>query len=520
MSRLAISVFAHSCPDLTVISVVAFAIGRFYLLEVLRPAKAAGYTRCHNAVFAKEDNVSKMAITGKIIWFTSTSLLATFFALENIGRAAEQVFPDQGLGFPDQEQVFSTQRQPETIPTPDASHDVIPWERDVDEGYLDEGMARALEWHRGVSLDGSTYSEDPIGPCDFLGKGVCCPPTWYTEQQVRVLTRSRARGRGLSGEYLPDESALFETAVLAGRMGTKSITFDGAEGYSMTIGRHLWRDSENRDHFAEFTFWGFNSWDDWTQASGKRISPFAGLETGSLFSPFDQTVDVLSTSVFGGFNFADVHRFSYQSHIHNWELNSRIRPRIRKDRLVLQPSGRWRREERSGPHYSFLYGFRVANIGERSLFHSRSRIIDDTDVFNTSGDYHVRTGNNMVGLQIGGDMIHRYNKWSWGFRGKTSAMVNSAHQISTVRSDGFGLAPNFRVSDSRSALAAIIEFGVTGKYMLTPHVWLTGGYDLMWITGLALAPEQMDFGPTPSGRVNMGGTVFYHGLTAGFEWTF
>jgi hypothetical protein len=76
------------------------------------------------------------------------------------------------------------------------------------------------------------------------------------------------------------------------------------------------------------------------------------------------------------------------------------------------------------------------------------------------------------------------------------------------------------LKDSRSDVAAVIEFGVTGKYMITPHFWLNAGYDLMWVTGLALAPEQMDFSARPSGHLNTGGTVFYHGLTAGFEWTF
>ncbi len=450
--------------------------------------------------------MSKTAIMGKTISFTSTLLLAALFMWGRISAADERVFPSR--------------IQLEEIPTPDPSYGEIPWEKDVDEDFLDEGMATALTRHRGMSLDGSTYSEDPVGPCDFIDKGLCCPPTWYTEQQIRILTRNRARKRTLSREYLPEESTVAGSPVSVNRMGTKSLTFDGAEGYHTTIGRHLWRDSENRDHFGEFTFWGLNSWDDWKMVSGKRISPFFGLETGSLFSEFDPTFEPTNTSVFGGFNFADTHLFSYQSHIHNWELNSRIRPRVRKDRLVLHPSGRWRREERTGPHYSFLYGFRAISIGERSLFESHSRIIEGDEVFDTFGEYRVRTGNNMVGLQIGGDMIYRYNKWSWGFRGKAAAMVNSAHHVSTCVSDGFGIAPNFRLSDNRSSLASVIEFGVTGKYMITPHFWLTGGYDLMWITGVALAPEQMSFRPTPSRKLNSGGTVFYHGLTGGIEWTF
>lgn len=449
--------------------------------------------------------MSKTAIMGKIIWFASKALLVALMTCGSVGLADEQV--------------LAGQMHLEEIPTPTPGLGAIPWGNEIGEDYLDEDMAAALASHGGMGLDGSTYSEHPIGPCDFLSKGVCCPPTWYTEQQVRVLTRSRSRGGVISAEYLPDESAVAGQAVTSGRLSTKSITFNATEGYYTTIGRHLWRDSENRDHFGEFTFWGLHSWDDWAQASGRRL--FGGT-VGSLFSPFDLRLNVLDTSV-GGFNWSDTHRLSYQSSIHNWELNSRIRPRIRKDRLVLQPNGRWRREERPGAHYSFLYGFRVVSIAERSLFQARGQIVSDPDVFNAFGDYHVWTGNSLVGLQIGGDMVYRYNKWSWGFRGKTGAMVNAAHHISRVRSGGDPFAdelPNYTLKDSRSGMAAVIEFGVTGKYMITPHFWLNAGYDLMWVTGLALAPEQMDFSAQPSGHLNTGGTVFYHGLTAGFEWTF
>ncbi len=449
--------------------------------------------------------MSEMAVTGKWIRITLLALLATILAGGQVGWTAERMFAES-MGF-------------EPIPTPDPAYREIPWDNEIAGDFLAEDMARAMAQHGGMTLDGSTYSEDPIGPCDFLGKGICCPPTWYSEQQIRVFTRNRPRFRNLSEEFLPDLTPAGEPAVTAARLNTKSITFDGTEGYYTTIGRHLFRDSDNRDHFGEFTYWGFHSWDDWTRVSGRRISPFPGIESGSLFSPFDRTVNLVDTSV-GGFNFADTHLFSYQSSIHNWELNSRIRHRIRKDRLVLHPNGRWRREERPGPYYSFLYGIRVINVNERSLFSSRGRIIDPGGPFAISGDYHVRAGNNLVGLQIGGDMIYRFNKWSWGFRGKTAAMINSAHHISTVESAGFGVLPNFRMSDSSSTVAAVIEFGATGKYMITPHFWLTGSYDLMWLTGLALAPEQMNFEPRPLEKVRVGGTIFYHGLTAGVEWTF
>ncbi len=452
--------------------------------------------------------MSNKAVVGRWIRTIPLAFLAILVAWGQVGLASQPLYGG-GVAF---EPVFA----------PDAAYRPGPWEEDITDDFLAEDMARAMAQHRGMGLDGSTYSEEPLGPCDFLGKGVCCPPTWYTEQQVRVFTRTRARRTRLTVEYQPDVTAQVGAPTAFDRMSTKSIVFDASAGYYTTIGRHLMRDSENRDHFGEFTYWGFNSWEEWNRVSGARMGAF-GFGFGSLISPFGPSGDIFDSPV-GGFNRSDTHLFNYQSNIHNWELNSRIRPRVRKDRLVLQPNGRWRREEQPGPHYSFLYGFRVLTVNERSLFQARGQITDGVDTFNNYGDYLVRTGNAMVGLQIGGDMIYRYNKWSWGFRGKAGALVNSAHHASTISSAGvdpFAVEfPNHHLAASRSSLAGVIEFGATGRYMITPHFWLTGSYDLMWLTGLALAPEQMKFEPNPSRQLNSGGTLFYHGLTAGFEWTF
>lgn len=463
--------------------------------------------------------MSKMAVMGTWTRTISLALVATLSSWGHAAVAAEPPYemPGQFESIPAPDAAYN-----ESIPAPDATYHQAPWEGDITDNYLAEDMAQAMAQHGGVRTDGSTYSEDPLGPCDYLGKGLNCPPEWYTEQQVRVFTRTRSRATRLSIQYLPDESAEAGTAIGEDRMGTKSFVFDGTEGYYTTIGRHVMRDSKNRDHFAEFTFWGFNSWEQWSQVSAPKMSAF-GFTFGSLISPFGRSGDIFDAPV-GGFNRSDTHLFNYQSSIHNWELNGRIRPRIRKDRLVLQPNGRWRREERSGAHYSFLYGFRTLRVKERSRFQARGELTDGVDTFSNFGDYYVRTGNNLVGLQIGGDMIYRYNTWQWGFRGKAGAFVNSAHHVSRISSGGtdpFAAEfPNHRLAASRSSLAGVIEFGATAKYMITPNFWLTGSYDLMWVTGLALAPEQMKFDPIPSRKLNSGGTVFYHGLTAGFECVF
>jgi hypothetical protein len=40
----------------------------------------------------------------------------------------------------------------------------------------------------------------------------------------------------------------------------------------------------------------------------------------------------------------------------------------------------------------------------------------------------------------------------------------------------------------------------------------------MWISGVALAPEQLQFVASPTERINTNGTIFSQGVSLGLEW--
>ena len=44
------------------------------------------------------------------------------------------------------------------------------------------------------------------------------------------------------------------------------------------------------------------------------------------------------------------------------------------------------------------------------------------------------------------------------------------------------------------------------------------GYDFMWVTGLALAPEQLQLVLNPVNRINTNGLIFYQGVSLSLEW--
>ena len=46
----------------------------------------------------------------------------------------------------------------------------------------------------------------------------------------------------------------------------------------------------------------------------------------------------------------------------------------------------------------------------------------DTATTPVSGDYDTKTENDLIGLQIGSDIMFRRCKWAWGVRAKNGAL--------------------------------------------------------------------------------------------------
>jgi hypothetical protein len=381
-------------------------------------------------------------------------------------------------------------------------------------------------------------------PCAADGGGYWCPPNWSWEEGVRVLARSRTRRTNLSYELLP--TAPGQTDPIT----TKGLSFDVGAGYYTTISRYLGLDTSNRDRFFEFSYWGMNEWDDSRAMSGSLLSYDTGVHAGSLMSYFDTIVysggqystlnGRLSTEnekiISDAFNHSLEHELYYRSHIHNFEANVRLQPRGRPDRLVLYPNGRWRREREPGCYISYLAGLRATTIDERFDFSSRGYTMDESlpnvDRVENSGLYRIATQNRLVGLQIGGDLMFRERLWEFGARYKLGPMLNFAEQTSEIMAeqtthytDGSSHsipADAYRNAD-KTEVAGMAEIGVEGLYRITPNLIFHAAYDWIFITNLALAPEQVNYGMArqvdgySSASVNTNGHALYHGLTLSLE---
>jgi hypothetical protein len=75
-------------------------------------------------------------------------------------------------------------------------------------------------------------------------------------------------------------------------------------------------------------------------------------------------------------------------------------------------------------------------------------------------------------------------------------------------------------TENRGDVTFVGEIGVTGAYQWTEHLAIRGGYQLLWIQGVAVASDQIPvvdvFAQT---GLNTNGNVFYHGALMSLDLT-
>jgi len=137
-------------------------------------------------------------------------------------------------------------------------------------------------------------------------------------------------------------------------------------------------------------------------------------------------------------------------------------------------------------------------------------------------DYSVETVNSMTGFQLGGDL------WTTmvpgvrvGIEGKSGIYYNRADQSTLIQASS--LAPPTRDELNIDTVAFVAELNLLGVYRFNENFSMKGGYQFLYVDGVALATENFNPGPpfVAGGRnsaINHSGDVLYHGLTGGFEW--
>ena len=133
------------------------------------------------------------------------------------------------------------------------------------------------------------------------------------------------------------------------------------------------------------------------------------------------------------------------------------------------------------------------------------------------GSYDIQTGNHLIGGQLGARLRRTVNRFGWELTGKAGVYANDAEQTQSVIDYLLALRPTTSAAGCNTAFVGEINF--SGIYRLT-NVWSAkAGYNAIWIEGLALAPDQLDFNfaASPRATLHTSGGLLLHGVNLGLE---
>ena len=339
-------------------------------------------------------------------------------------------------------------------------------------------------------------SPDPDAPApavsagDWLRNG-----HWYSEQSVVYLARVA---------NVRNDLQLALEFINPLDLGENSLDIALQPGYEpglrSTIGRYLGRDESNRDHSAEFTFLGLTHW--------QFSESITGADGGAIFQVIDPLISVPV------YDDADIQGFDQTSDFNSYEFNYRIDRRLGRDRMVYTRDSSWVRQATPSLLCSVFAGVRTVIVNESINWFAQNATGD--------GRYIVVTHNNLVGPQVGSDLFYEHTYWRAGIRANAGALVNWASQSSTVRilqPNGTPLSPNRDEFAKDHSLSFVGGLSFIGEYRFRPSFGLRVSYDMIWVSNLALAHNQLTFLPNTPTEISSTHSLFFQGVSLGFEWS-
>ena len=311
---------------------------------------------------------------------------------------------------------------------------------------------------------------------------------WTFEAEALILHRNQSRG-------VPVVRTTGTARIV---LGTNNLNFGFRPGARFTLGFH-----PDPNNTVEAVYFGLHKFRD--RATAKCLS------------------DNCLTTVFaegpGFFNFDDIAdddldegspliRISYESRLHNVELNYKRH---------FMPWGNFTP--------TLLAGFRFVSVPERFNI---TAIGEDCCLGSSPSiaSYKVETTNHLFGLQLGGDGVYRMGPVDITLKAKAGLFANRARQ--STRYCSVDSPPNdcsdehFKGSRRETGAAGVADGGLYVTWNVIQNLALTAGYQIFYVAGLALAPEQMITSDSTSSntkhdisKLNNSGSAFYHGPSVG-----
>jgi hypothetical protein len=157
---------------------------------------------------------------------------------------------------------------------------------------------------------------------------------------------------------------------------------------------------------------------------------------------------------------------------------------------------------------SFMTGFRYFRMDER--FDISSTVTGDG-----TSDYDIHSVNNLYGAQLGARWKVCCHRLSYEFNGKVGAYGNNTDMRQLV--GNVGETPIRDAGSDEGHWSFIGQVDGTVNYRICKNWSALAGFDAMWVNGVALAPDQLDFTNDPLSGTNLNhdGKVFMYGGHAG-----
>lgn len=170
------------------------------------------------------------------------------------------------------------------------------------------------------------------------------------------------------------------------------------------------------------------------------------------------------------------------------------------------------------PQFSVLAGFRYLNWHE-DLNAGFDPVTPIAGIVLPPGSVNtfIHTSNNLYGCQLGANWAAMLtDRLGIDIGGKAGIFAARTTFEGSLSVPGLGTLN----SDAGATRASFVgEFGVVGTYNVTSYLKLRAGYQVMWIEGVALAPDQPNSNTfTGASSVSNRAGVFLHGAIVGLEY--
>jgi hypothetical protein len=249
----------------------------------------------------------------------------------------------------------------------------------------------------------------------------------------------------------------------------------------------------------EAGFMGFEEWHDTKTLGGSLLNiPRGGgfFQVSDIISEFPVFVSPFDAGLF--------FRQNYESRLHMGEANARAT---------------WSGD--SGT-VSLLAGFRYVHLYDKYNLTAEGTTSGFVGSPLLISQYATSAENNLFGFQVGIDgFVNLGQSLRLQIAGKVGLFDNFARQRSVISNALIGGVTPFNVfaGAENDRVACVTEFGVFLHWWAGESIGVNVGFRGMFLTDVALAPQQLSFLTTPGAQnfIDTSGNVFYYGPSAGIE---